>query len=114
MNTAENVFEIVQEQPDKELKLIGEKILAHQRLSMEEGISLFEKSSLAYAGALANWVREQRHGNKTYFNRNFHIEPTNVCVYSCAFCSYSRLYAHKEEGWEMSIDDMMKIVKKLR
>jgi aminodeoxyfutalosine synthase len=51
------------------------------------------------------------HGNKTYFNRNFHIEPTNVCVFSCKFCSYSQLYANKEEGWELSIDQMLDIVK---
>ncbi len=67
---------------------------------------------MALLGALANWKRESMHGNKTYFNRNFHIEPTNVCVFSCKFCSYSRLYAHKEEGWELSIDDMLNIVKK--
>ncbi|HCL05725.1 MAG TPA: aminofutalosine synthase MqnE, partial [Chitinophagaceae bacterium] len=52
-----------------------------------------------------------KHGHKTYFNRNFHIEPTNVCVFSCKFCSYSRLYAHREEGWELSIEQMMHIVK---
>ncbi|HRI22203.1 MAG TPA: CofH family radical SAM protein, partial [Panacibacter sp.] len=51
-------------------------------------------------------------GNKTYFNRNFHIEPTNVCVFSCAFCAYSRLYAQREEGWELSIDQMLHMVKK--
>ena len=51
------------------------------------------------------------HGDKTYFNRNFHIEPTNVCVFSCNFCSYSRLYAHREEGWELSADDMLNMVK---
>ncbi|MEJ7677355.1 MAG: CofH family radical SAM protein [Segetibacter sp.] len=61
---------------------------------------------------LANWVREQWHGNKTYFNRNFHIEPTNICVFSCNFCSYSRLYAHREEGWELSVKEMVDIVKK--
>lgn len=73
---------------------------------------MFEKGSLSFVGALANWVREQKHGNKTYFNRNFHIEPTNVCVFTCKFCSYSRLYAHREEGWELSIQQMMDIVKK--
>ena len=94
------------------LKNIGEKVLNHQRLSFEEGVLLFEEASLSYAGALANWVREERHGNKTYFNRNFHIEPTNICVFSCNFCSYSRLYAHREEGWELGVKDMLDIVKK--
>jgi aminodeoxyfutalosine synthase len=74
-------------------------------------VALFEKGSLSFLGALANWVREEKHGDKTYFNRNFHIEPTNVCVFSCKFCSYSRLYANREEGWELSIDQMMHIVK---
>jgi aminodeoxyfutalosine synthase len=60
---------------------------------------------------MANHIRERRHGNKTYFNRNFHIEPTNVCVFSCKFCSYSRLYSKREEGWELSIEDMMNKVR---
>ena len=72
---------------------------------------LFEKASLPFVGALANWAREQKHGNITYFNRNFHIEPTNVCVFSCAFCSYSRLYAHRDEGWELSTQQMLDIVR---
>ena len=73
---------------------------------------LFEKAGLPYVGALANYIRESLHGNKTYFNRNFHIEPTNVCVFSCAFCSYSRVYAQREEGWELSIEQMMEMVRK--
>lgn len=102
---------IVAATPDIQLQQIGEKILRKERLSFDDGVALFEKASLSWLGALANWVREERHGNKTYFNRNFHIEPTNVCVFSCKFCSYSRLYANREEGWELSIDQMMHIVK---
>lgn len=104
-------FVLVATQPDSQLKKIGEKILHKERISFDEGVTLFEKGSLSWLGALANWVREEKHGHKTYFNRNFHIEPTNVCVFSCKFCSYSRLYAHREEGWELSIDQMMHIVK---
>jgi aminodeoxyfutalosine synthase len=103
--------QIVAATKDTTLKKIGEKILSNQRISFEDGVTLFEKGSLAFLGSLANHVREQRHGNKTYFNRNFHIEPTNVCVFSCKFCSYSRLYAHREEGWELSTEQMMHIVK---
>lgn len=103
---------LVSQSADKDLKQIGEKVLNKERLSFDEGVILFEKGSLSYVGALANWVREQLHGNKTYFNRNFHIEPTNICVFSCNFCSYSKLYAHREEGWELSINDMLNIVKK--
>ena len=103
---------IVNNTTDQALQSIGDKIIQGKRISFDEGVLLYEKAPLPFVGALANWVREQRHGNKTYFNRNFHIEPTNVCVFSCKFCSYSRLYAHKEEGWELSIDDMVNIVKK--
>lgn len=97
---------------DPELQAIADKIYAGERLSKEDGLLLFEKADLPFVGALANYVREKLHGNKVYFNRNFHIEPTNVCVFSCNFCSYSRLYAHREEGWELSLDDMLNIVKK--
>ena len=108
---ATGIQTIVESVKDTQLQEIGEKILAKQRISFEDGVTLFERGSLSYLGALANWVREQKHGDKTYFNRNFHIEPTNVCVFSCKFCSYSRLYANREEGWELSIDQMMHIVK---
>jgi aminodeoxyfutalosine synthase len=97
---------------DKELKIIGEKVIASERLTPEEGIVLFEKGELGYLGALANLVRVRKHGDKTFFNRNFHIEPTNVCVFTCKFCSYSRLYKNREDGWELSIDEMLNIVKK--
>ena len=96
---------------DAEMKSIAEKIENQVRISPEEGLMLFEKGSLATLGAMANYIRERKHGNFTYFNRNFHIEPTNVCVFSCKFCSYSRLYSKREEGWELSIDEMLDKVK---
>jgi aminodeoxyfutalosine synthase len=96
---------------DDALKNIAEKVKSGVRISDDECLVLFEKGSLAFVGALANFIRERLHGDKTYFNRNFHIEPTNVCVFSCKFCSYSQLYANKEEGWELSIDQMLDIVK---
>ncbi|MBL0182988.1 MAG: aminofutalosine synthase MqnE [Chitinophagaceae bacterium] len=96
---------------DKDLKAIARKVKNNERITDDECLLLFEKGSLAFVGALANYIREKKHGDTTYFNRNFHIEPTNVCVFSCNFCSYSRLYAHKEEGWELSIDQMLDIVK---
>jgi len=93
------------------LHAIAAKIDYRERISPAEGLYLFESAPLAILGAMANHIREKRHGNRTYFNRNFHIEPTNVCVFSCKFCSYSRLYAHREEGWELSIDEMVEKVK---
>ena len=96
---------------DKALSIVAEKVQNNERISDSEGLLLFEKGSLPFVGALANSFREKLHGDFTYFNRNFHIEPTNVCVFSCNFCSYSRLYAHKEEGWELTSDQMLDIVK---
>ena len=110
MNTKQ-IEVIIGAEKDSHLQTIGNKVIQNERLSFDEGVYLFEKASLPYVGALANWKRESLHGNKTYFNKNFHIEPTNVCVFSCKFCSYSKLYAHKEEGWELTIDQMLDIVK---
>ena len=108
----EKVANLLENQPDANLKSIGEKVLNKERISLNDGLLLFEKAELSYLGILANYIRESLHGDKTYFNRNFHIEPTNVCVFSCAFCSYSRLYAQREEGWELSMDQMMDLVRK--
>jgi len=110
MGTA-NIEIIIASEKDNLLQKIGNKVIHNERISFDEGVYLFEKASLPYVGALANWKRESLHGDTTYFNKNFHIEPTNVCVFSCKFCSYSKLYAHKEEGWELTIDQMMDIVK---
>ncbi len=96
----------------KELLQIKEKVFNAVRITDEEALLLFEKATLPFLGLLANHVKEKLHGDTVYFNRNFHIEPTNLCVFSCNFCSYSRLYAHKEEGWELSEEQMLDIVKK--
>ena len=105
------IVSLVEATKDKELQRIANKIMNQERILFDEGVTLFEKGSLSWLGTLANFVREQKHGDKTYFNKNFHIEPTNVCVFSCKFCSYSKLYANREEGWELSIEQMMHIVK---
>ncbi|MBU6262535.1 MAG: aminofutalosine synthase MqnE [Bacteroidetes bacterium] len=105
------IVSLVEATKDKELQQIANKIINKERISFDDGVALFEKGSLSWLGTLANYVREQKHGDKTYFNKNFHIEPTNVCVFSCKFCSYSKLYANREEGWELSIEQMMHIVK---
>lgn len=102
---------LINQTAESDLKRIAQKVADQQRISDEDCLTLFEKADLPFVGFLANHIREQLHGDTTYFNRNFHIEPTNVCVFSCKFCSYSRLYAHKEEGWELSIDQMVDIVK---
>lgn len=96
---------------DTSLNTIAEKVYNGERITDEDCLVLFEKGSLGFVGSLANFVREKKHGDKTYFNRNFHIEPTNACVYQCNFCSYSRVYAKREDAWELSMQQMMDIVK---
>ena len=96
----------------KDLSDIQHKVYNGERITDEEGLILFQKGSLPFLGSLANYIREKKHGDIVYFNRNFHIEPTNVCVFTCNFCSYSRLYAKREEGWELSSDQMLHIIQK--
>lgn len=111
---AEGNLQLLLQNPDlsADLKHIAEKVLNSERITFDEGVLLYEQGELGYLGVLANYIREKRHGHKTYFNRNFHIEPTNLCVYDCKFCSYSRLLKQKSEGWEYTMDEMFNMVTK--
>jgi aminodeoxyfutalosine synthase len=96
---------------DKNLRVIADKITGNIRITPEDGLLLFKKADLPLLGLLAGIVRRRHNSNLAYFNRNFHIEPTNKCIYNCRFCSY-----HKPEGdpesWEYSHEEMMEIVKR--
>jgi aminodeoxyfutalosine synthase len=96
---------------DADLRLIADKITGNIRITPEDGLLLYEKADLALLGLLAGIVRRKNNGNFAYFNHNFHIEPTNKCIYNCRFCSY-----HKPEGdpdsWEYSHEEMLEIVKR--
>ncbi|HEY9083873.1 MAG TPA: aminofutalosine synthase MqnE [Vicingaceae bacterium] len=93
---------------DNQLNSIYSKVVNKERITPEEGTYLFYNAELSHLGTLANYIREKRHGNKTYFNKNFHIEPTNICVFDCKFCSYSRFLREKDEydAWELSEEDI--------
>ena len=91
----------------EDFKLIAKKIISEERITVKDGIRLFD-AELSYLGALANYIREKKHKDYTYFNRNIHIEPTNICVFDCKFCSYSRLLKNKSQGWELSEEDILK------
>ncbi len=95
-----------------ELKEIAGKVALDQRISNEEAIYLYQHADLAYLGVLANHIRFKKNKDYVYFNHNFHVEPTNVCVYTCTFCSYSRLIKNKEQGWELSVEEILNIIKK--
>ena len=94
------------------LKVIAQKVQVGERITFEDGVYLYQHAELAYLGVLANYIRGKKHGDKTYFNRNFHLEPTNLCVYDCKFCSYSRLIKQKDEGWALTMEEMLAVVKK--
>ena len=79
----QSIDTLINHTADATLKNIAEKVNLKQRITDEEGLYLFEKASLSFVGFLANYISETKHGDITYFNRNFHIEPTNVCVFSC-------------------------------
>ncbi len=103
---------LIVDQLSNGLNSIVQKVINQERITEEEGVILYTKAPLALLGTLANTIREQKNGNKTYFNKNIHIEPTNICVFDCKFCSYSRLLSKKSEAWEYTIDEMVEILQK--
>lgn len=95
------------------LREVAEKVLDGKRVSVEEGVILFEEGELNFLGSLANTIREDLHGSNTYFNKNFHIEPTNICVFDCKFCAYSKLLREKTDydAWELSEEEIYDIIR---
>ena len=92
---------------DPQLSSIADKVLAEQRLSFDDGVTLYRSPDILAVGWLANWVREKMHGDIAYFNVNRHINPTNVCVAACRLCAFGRkkdapgAYTMAlEEAWE--------------
>jgi len=93
------------------LRPVAEKVLAGQSLSHDDGVALYRSNDLHGIGRLANLVRERLHGDRTYFNRNRHINYTNVCALSCKFCSFYR--KRGEEGaYEMPVEQVVEIARK--
>jgi aminodeoxyfutalosine synthase len=75
---------------DARLQPVAAKVLAGERLNAADGLALYDSHDLLAVGWLANFVREKKHGNITYFNVNRHINPTNVCVAHCKLCAFGR------------------------
>lgn len=87
----------------KKFQLLSEKVFNGERLSLEDGVFLFEYPDLLALGQLANVVRERLHGDVTYFNRNLHLNSTNVCEADCIFCSFARLKTGMPESYTMNV-----------
>jgi aminodeoxyfutalosine synthase len=96
---------------DPSLIPIADKIAAGEPLSFDDGVTLYNSRDLFGIGRLANFVRTQLHGDRTFFNRNRHINYTNVCALSCKFCSFYR--KRGEEGaYEMPVEQVVATAKK--
>lgn len=89
--------------------LIATKVQENSRLTPDEALWLFEHAELGWLGMLAEVVRQRKNGNLVFYIRNFHIEPTNVCVNRCRFCSFSHHFS--KEQWEMSVDQILENVR---
>jgi aminodeoxyfutalosine synthase len=96
---------------DPALASVARKVLDAQSLSREDGIALYASRDIHGIGRMADHVRRLLHGDKTYFNRNRHINYTNVCALSCKFCSFYR--KRGEEGaYEMPVEQVVATAQK--
>jgi len=90
---------------------ILEKVEHGRRLSCDDGVRLFRSKDLVAVGAMANIVRERKHGDRAYFIRNMHLNPTNVCTVDCKFCGFYRPYREKARGWTWTLDQCFEKVR---
>src|SRR5689334_9048822 len=96
---------------DPALRPVAERVTAGQSLGYDDAVALYRSRDIHGIGRLANLVRERLHGDATYFNRNRHINYTNVCALSCKFCSFYR--KRGEEGaYEMPVEQVVETARK--
>lgn len=91
------------------LKKIACKVMSGERILPEEGILLYEQGEAGFLAMLAEHVRVRINANDVFFIRNFHIEPTNICVNKCRFCSYSHHFSPNK--WDLTVEEMLETVK---
>jgi len=92
-----------------ESRSIAEKICNGIRITSEEGLWLYEHGELGWLGMFAELIRHRLHGNNVYFIRNFHIEPTNICINKCRFCSFSHHFS--QTRWELTADQILEKIR---
>lgn len=95
---------------DNIIRSIAEKVIQGIPINEENCLYLYEKAETGDLAVMADFIRKKYNQNRVYYNRNIHIEPTNICIYKCKFCSYSR---KKDEAgsWEFTIEQMADKVK---
>ena len=109
METGKNIVDLLN--LPKSIRKIAEKVFHAERISLNDALELYNSSHLSLLGVLATEAKKRASKNYVFFNRNFHIEPTNICVNHCKFCSYRRREGQKG-AWECSIEDIISDVKK--
>jgi len=91
---------------DRSLVPIWDKVRAGERVSIDDGVRLFESADLTAVGRMADHVAQQKSGDRVYFVINTHINPTNVCVLNCKFCDY--VHSRNDVGaWEMTVEQIL-------
>jgi aminodeoxyfutalosine synthase len=94
---------------DPALRPVADKVLAGVRLDRADGLVCASTNDLLGLGRLANLVRERLHGDRTYYNINRHLNPTNVCVASCGLCAFYVPWRDRERGWEYSVEQAVEV-----
>ncbi len=96
----------------QEDRLVAEKIISGHRISGQDGIHLYEKTETGLLAVMADHIRRKINSDNVFFIKNIHLEPTNICVYNCRFCSFS---GKKNEpgSWSYSSDEIENIISKI-
>jgi len=89
------------------IEKIKEKVFANHRLTRADGLALFRSNDLLALGRMATHVAHKKNGNRVYFVRNMHINPTNICVNQCKFCAFSKTKG-EPGAYEMTLEDILK------
>lgn len=92
---------------------ILEKVLAAEPLGREDGLRLHEEPRVGLVGYLANLVRERRNGDLTWWVRDQHLNPTNLCRHACLFCAFARRKG-QEGGYTMARDEVARRAERMR
>ena len=93
---------------DPQLQDVADKVEAGVRLDFDDGMLLSTHPDVLTVGQIANGLRERLHGNVTYYNRNLHLNATNICEASCSFCSFARLKEGMPSAYTMSQEQALK------
>ena len=84
---------------------ISDAVRRGERISAEAAMMLWREAPLWLLGELATARKRQMSGQTVYYNRNVHLEPTNICLFNCEFCSFRRREGDAD-AWYMSLDDI--------